>query len=95
MQRVKSVTKIRLGECYDKIQCQDIKGVIMSEVMEWRSKKEFDNLSERVNILQTDLANFVGAILQAGIVELVKDEQGDLIYKINKVVILDESVQQD
>ena len=67
----------------------------MSEVMEWRSKKEFDNLSERVNILQTDLANFVGAILQAGIVELVKDEQGDLIYKINKVVILDESVQQD
>jgi hypothetical protein len=67
----------------------------MAEVMEWRSKKEFDNLSERVNILQTDLANFVGAILQAGIVELVKDEQGDLVYKINKVVILDESVQQD
>jgi len=67
----------------------------MAEVMEWRSKKEFDTLLERVNILQTDLANFVGAILQAGIVELVKDEQGDLIYKINKVVILDESVQQD
>jgi hypothetical protein len=67
----------------------------MAEVMEWRSKKEFDNLLERVNILQTDLANFVGAILQAGIVELVKDEQGDLVYKINKVVILDESVQQD
>ena len=63
--------------------------------MEWRSKKEFDNLSERVNILQTDLANFVGAILQAGIVELVKDEQGDLVYKINKVVLVDESVQQD
>ena len=67
----------------------------MAEVMEWRSKKEFDTLLERVNILQTDLANFVGAILQAGIVELVKDEQGDLVYKINKVVILDESVQQD
>ena len=63
--------------------------------MEWRSKKEFDNLLERVNILQTDLANFVGAILQAGIVELVKDEQGDLVYKINKVVLVDESVQQD
>jgi hypothetical protein len=67
----------------------------MAEVMEWRSKKEFDTLLERVNILQTDLANFVGAILQAGIVELVKDEQGDLVYKINKVVLLDESVQQD
>jgi len=63
--------------------------------MEWRSKKEFDTLLERVNILQTDLANFVGAILQAGIVELVKDEQGDLVYKINKVVLVDESVQQD
>ena len=70
-------------------------GSIMAEVMEWRSKKEFDNLLERVNILQTDLANFVGAILQAGIVELVKDEQGDLVYKINKVVLVDESVQQD
>jgi hypothetical protein len=67
----------------------------MAEVMEWRSKKEFDTLLERVNILQTDLANFVGAILQAGIVELVKDEQGDLVYKINKVVLVDESVQQD
>jgi hypothetical protein len=67
----------------------------MAEVMECRSKKEFDTLLERVNILQTDLANFVGAILQAGIVELVKDEQGDLVYKINKVVLLDESVQQD
>ena len=67
----------------------------MAEVMEWRSKKEFDNLLERVNILQTDLANFVGAILQAGIVELVKDEQGDLVYKINKVVLVDESIQQD
>ena len=65
----------------------------MAEVMEWRSKKEFDTLLERVNILQTDLANFVGAILQAGIVELVKDEQGDLVYKINKVVLVDESVQ--
>ena len=67
----------------------------MSETMEWRSKSEYDQLLKRVDILQADLANFVGAILQAGIVELVKDEQGDLIYKINKVVILDESIQQD
>ena len=67
----------------------------MSDVMEWRSKSEYEQLLKRVDILQADLANFVGAILQAGIVELVKDEQGDLIYKINKVVIADESVQQD
>jgi len=67
----------------------------MSETMEWRSKGEYEQLLKRVDILQADLANFVGAILQAGIVELVKDEQGDLIYKINKVVIVDESVQQD
>ena len=67
----------------------------MSEVMEWRSKSEYETLLERVNILQADLANFVGAILQAGIVELVKDETGELVYKINKVVLVDESVQQD
>lgn len=67
----------------------------MSDVMEWRSKSEYEALLERVNILQADLANFVGAILQAGIVELVKDETGELVYKINKVVLVDESVQQD
>jgi len=67
----------------------------MSETMEWRSKSEYEQLLKRVDILQADLANFVGAILQAGIVELVKDEQGDLVYKINKVVIADEPVQQD
>jgi hypothetical protein len=67
----------------------------MSEIMEWRSKGEYEQLLKRVDILQADLANFVGAILQAGIVELVKDEEGNLTYKINKVVIVDESVQQD
>lgn len=67
----------------------------MSEVMEWRSKGEYEQLLKRVDILQADLANFVSAIFQAGIVELVKDEQGDLVYKINKVVLVDEQVQQD
>ena len=67
----------------------------MSDVMEWRSKSEYEQLLKRVDILQADLANFVGAILQAGIVELVKDEEGNLVYKINKVVIADEPVQQD
>lgn len=67
----------------------------MSDVMEWRSKSEYEQLLKRVDILQADLANFVGAILQAGIVELVKDEEGNLIYKINKVALVDESVQQD
>jgi len=66
----------------------------MSDVMEWRSKSEYEQLLKRVDILQADLANFVGAILQAGIVELVKDEEGNLIYKINKVALVDESVQQ-
>ena len=67
----------------------------MSETMEWRSKNEYEQLLKRVDILQADLANFVGAILQAGIVELVKDEESNLVYKINKVVIADEPVQQD
>jgi len=48
-----------------------------------------------VDALKVDLTNFVGALLQSGIVELVKDEEGNVIYKINKVVLVDESVQQD
>jgi hypothetical protein len=48
-----------------------------------------------VDSIKVDLTNFVGALLQSGVVELVKDEQGDVVYKINKVVLVDESVQQD
>jgi hypothetical protein len=54
-----------------------------------------DALREDVGALKVDLTNFVGALLQSGIVELVKDEEGNIIYKINKVVLIDESVQQD
>jgi hypothetical protein len=54
-----------------------------------------DALREDVSALKVDLTNFVGALLQSGIVELVKDEEGNIIYKINKVVLVDESVQQD
>jgi hypothetical protein len=52
-------------------------------------------LQAEVDALKVDLTNFVGALLQSGIVELVKDEEGNIIYKINKVVLVDESVQQD
>ena len=52
-------------------------------------------LREDVDALKVDLTNFVGALLQSGIVELVKDEEGNIVYKINKVVLVDESVQQD
>jgi hypothetical protein len=48
-----------------------------------------------LDALKVDLTNFVGALLQSGIVELVKDEEGNIVYKINKVVLVDESVQQD
>jgi hypothetical protein len=48
-----------------------------------------------VDSIKVDLTNFVGALLQSGVVELVKDEEGNVIYKINKVVLVDESVQQD
>jgi hypothetical protein len=48
-----------------------------------------------VDTLKVDLTNFVTALLQSGVVELVKDEEGNIIYKINKVVLVDESVQQD
>lgn len=68
----------------------------------YRENLRIDALREDINAQRTDLdaikvdlTNFVGALLQSGIVELVKDEQGNLVYKINKVVLVDESVQQD
>jgi len=51
---------------------------------------EADALREDVNTIKVDLTNFVGALLQSGVVELVKDEEGNLVYKINKVVLVDE-----
>ena len=61
----------------------------------YRDNLKIDALRADVDAIKVDLTNFVGALLQSGIVELVKDEQGDIIYKINKVVLVDESVQQD
>ena len=52
-------------------------------------------LRAELDAIKVDLTNFVGALLQSGVVELVKDEEGNIIYKINKVVLVDESVQQD
>jgi len=59
----------------------------------YRDNLNITALREDVNALKVDLTNFVGALLQSGIVELVKDEEGNIIYKINKVVLVDESVQ--
>lgn len=61
----------------------------------YRDSLKTDGLRADVDALKVDLTNFVGALLQSGIVELVKDEEGNIIYKINKVVLVDESVQQD
>ena len=58
----------------------------------YRDKINANDMQEQINALKVDLTNFVGALLQSGIVELVKDEQGELIYKINKVVLVDEQV---
>jgi len=58
-------------------------------------RAEVDALKVDLTNFKVDLTNFVGALLQSGIVELVKDEEGNIIYKINKVVLVDESVQQD
>jgi hypothetical protein len=76
----------------------------MSEQLsnKYRDNLRIDAVSEGIRTLQADvdalkvdLTNFVGALLQSGIVELVKDEEGNIVYKINKVVLVDESVQQD
>ena len=61
----------------------------------YRDNLKIDALRADVDALKVDLTNFVGALLQSGIVELVKDEEGNIIYKINKAVLVDESVQQD
>jgi len=63
----------------------------------YRDNLRLDALRNDINALRTeidgikvDLTNFVGALLQSGIVELVKDEEGNVVYKINKVVLVDE-----
>jgi hypothetical protein len=61
----------------------------------YRDNIKIDALRADVDAIKVDLTNFVGALLQSGIVELVKDEEGNVVYKINKVVLVDESVQQD
>ena len=58
-------------------------------------REDINSLRAEVDGIKVDLTNFVGALLQSGIVELVKDETGEVVYKINKVVLVDESVQQD
>jgi hypothetical protein len=56
----------------------------------YRDNIKIEALRTDVDAIKVDLTNFVGALLQSGIVELVKDEAGDVIYKINKVVLVDE-----
>jgi hypothetical protein len=69
----------------------------MSEQLsnKYRDNLKIDGLRADLDALKVDLTNFVGALLQSGVVELVKDEEGNIVYKINKVVLVDESVQQD
>ena len=59
----------------------------------YRDNLKVDQLRAEIDAIKVDLTNFVGALLQSGVVELVKDEEGNIIYKINKVVLVDESVQ--
>jgi len=71
---------------------------IMSEpelTNKYRDNVKIDALRVELDALKVDVTNFVGALLQSGVVELVKDETGEVVYKINKVVLVDESVQQD
>ena len=48
------------------------------------------DLQKEVDAIKADITNFDGALLQSGFVELVKDEEGYVVYKINKVVLVDE-----
>ena len=57
----------------------------------YRDNLKIDALRADVDGIKVDLTNFVGALLQSGVVELVKDETGQVVYKINKVVLVDET----
>ena len=52
-------------------------------------------LRREIDAIKVDLTSFYGAMFQSGIIELVKDEEDNVVNKINKVVLVDESVQQD
>jgi hypothetical protein len=52
-------------------------------------------LRAEVDAIKIDLTSFYTALFQSGVIELVKDEEGNVINKTNKVVLVDESVQQD
>lgn len=56
----------------------------------YRDNLKIDALRTELDALKVDVTNFVGALLQSGVVELVKDEENNFIYKINKVVLVDE-----
>jgi hypothetical protein len=56
----------------------------------YRENLKIEALRADVDAIKVDLTNFVGALLQSGVVELVKNEEGNVIYKINKVVLVDE-----
>ena len=58
-------------------------------------REDLNTLRAEVDVLNVDLTNFHGSLFQSGVIELVKDEEGNVVYKINKVVLVDESVQQD
>jgi hypothetical protein len=56
----------------------------------YRDNIKIEALRSDVDAIKVDLTNFVGALLQSGVVELAKDEEGNVVYKINKVVLVDE-----
>ena len=56
----------------------------------YRDNIKIETLRADLDAIKVDLTHFAGALLQSGIIELVKDEEGNVIYKINKVVLVDE-----
>ena len=53
-------------------------------------REDVNALRAEVDAIKIDLTSFHGSLFQSGIIELVKDEEGNVIYKINKVVLVDE-----
>jgi len=60
---------------------------------EYDNKIKIEKLEAEITVLRTDLTQFAGALMQTGLIELISNEDGTQEFKINRVVLSDESVQ--
>jgi len=61
-----------------------------------KHETEINYVKNKVKKLEADFAGFASLLIQSGIVEVEQDEGGELRYKVNKVMIDEQTqLQQD